>query len=146
MITLRHFGEEDLPVLGRYLLPGRTDDEIRTVLARWETLTWGGRYFEMFAVLYNSTPVGSVSLFQHSGYIISAGPEIFPEYRRRGYASAGLTLAYEHAKQQGYRIAAAEIRKDNTASIRLHEKAGFLRNGEYVNRNGREIYLYLKLL
>ena len=57
-----------------------------------------------------------------------------------------MTLAYEYAKKQGYRIATAQIRKDNFASIRLHEKLGFILDCEMINKRGHEVFIYLKAL
>lgn len=145
-VTLRHFTKNDLPVLRAYCAPGQTDDEIIAMLAQWETGTFRGKYFEMFAVCDGETVVGTVSLYQHNGYIISAGPEVFEPFRRKGCGEAGLRLAYEHAKRQGYTIASAQIRTDNEASIRLHEKLGFLRDCEMTNSKGNQIYIYLKQL
>ena len=55
-------------------------------------------------------------------------------------------LAYDYAKGLGYKIASAQIRTDNVASIRLHEKLGFQRDCEMINRKGNSVYIYLKQL
>ena len=54
--------------------------------------------------------------------------------------------AYNYAKKSGYKIATAQIRKDNVASIRLHEKLGFILDCEMLNKRGNEVYIYIKLL
>ena len=54
--------------------------------------------------------------------------------------------AYNYAKKSGYKIATAQIRKDNVASIRLHEKLGFILDCELLNKRGNEVYIYIKLL
>ncbi len=106
-----------------------------------------GKYFRFFLVRAEEGLVGTVSLYQHAGYIVSAGPEIFPPYRRRGYASAALTQVYAYAKERGFRLATAQIRADNEASILLHEKLGFLRSWEHMtNRKGHEVCIYSKIL
>lgn len=143
---LRHFTEADLPVLRTYYVPERTDEEIMELLTQWNAGMFQGKHFEMFALCDGDTVVGMVSLYQHNGYIVSAGPEVFEPFRRRGYGEAGLRLAYEHAGRQGYTIASAQIRTDNDASIRLHEKLGFLRDCEMTNRRGNRVYTYLKQL
>lgn len=146
MVTLRNFTEADLPVLREYFAPGQTDEQILETLREWETKTFRGRYFQMFAVCDGEEIVGTVSLYQHGSCIISAGPEIFPPFRRKGYGEAGLRLAYARAKEQGYKIASVQIRTNNAASIRLHEKLGFLRDCEVTNRKGNPVYIYLKQL
>lgn len=145
-VSLRHFTGADLPVLRTYYVPERTDAEIMDLLAQWNAGTFRGKRFEMFALCDGDTVVGMVSLYQHNGYIVSAGPEVFEPFRRKGYGEAGLCLAYEYAGRQGYTIASAQIRTDNAASIRLHEKLGFLRDSEMTNRRGNRVYTYLKQL
>ena len=144
-LHIRNFRKEDLATLRR--MYGQMPDEaLLEMVAEWNTFCFDGKYFESFALCDGETVVGNIFLCQHSGYIVSAGPEIFPEYRRRGYGLEGLRLAYEHAKTKGYKIASAQMRKDNIASIRLHEKLGFFKDTEIVNFGGSETVLYLKLL
>jgi len=145
MIRIRNFQKDDIAVLKR-MYEGLSEEKLYAMLEEWNTYQFNGKYFESLAVCVGETIVGNVFLCQHSGYIISAGPEIFPEYRRCGYATEALRLAYEHAKSKGYKIASAQIRKDNVGSIRLHEKLGFVLDTEIINRHGNEMYLYLKLL
>ncbi|MCR5263335.1 MAG: GNAT family N-acetyltransferase, partial [Clostridiales bacterium] len=106
-----------------------------------------GHWHRFFIVRSDEGVVGTVDLYQHSGYIVSAGPEIFPPFRRRGYAFAALAQAYGYAQEHGFRLAQAQIRADNEASVRLHEKLGFIRSWEHVkNRHGNEVYIYSKIL
>ena len=49
--------------------------------------------------------------------------------------------AYEYAKKSGYKIATAQIRKDNIASIQLHKKLGFALDREMINKRGNEVYM-----
>ena len=106
-----------------------------------------GHFSRFFLVYADGELVGTVSLYQHSGYIVSAGPEIFPQFRRRGYAYEAMRQAYDYAKEHGFLLAQAQIRTDNEASIRLHEKLGFLRSWEdLTNRRGNKVYMYSKIL
>ena len=146
MIVLRAFSEEDVPVLKQNMLRDKSDAEIRGVLQEWQTLCFGGKYFEMLAIVDGDCVVGSISLYQHNQYIISAGSEVFLPYRRRGYAFEAMKQALLHAKDLGYRIATAQIRKNNPASIKLHEKLGFVLDCETVNKRGNEVFIYVKLL
>lgn len=68
--------------------------------------------------------VGCVSLYQHTNSVISLGIEVFPPYRQRGYAFYGVSLALDYAKEKGFRIAVAQVRNNNHASIALHKKLG----------------------
>ncbi|MBQ9112253.1 MAG: GNAT family N-acetyltransferase [Clostridia bacterium] len=146
MIILRSFNDDDISTLKKNIFTDKSSEEIYSVLKEWNTFTFNGKYFEMLAIVEDDNVVGSVSLYQHNDYIISAGPEIFSEYRRNGYAYKAMKQACEYAKKQGYKIATAQIRKNNTASIRLHEKLGFVLDCELINKQGNEIYIYIKLL
>lgn len=144
MIRIRNFTRDDVAVLKR-MYGQLTEAEILAMLDEWNSCELGGKYFESLAVCKEDEVVGVVFLSQHSGYIISAGPEIFPEYRRQGYAFRALSLAYEYAKGKGYKIASVQIRKDNAAGIRLHEKLGFLPDTEVTDLSGERV-ICLKLL
>ena len=145
MITLRNFNENDIEVLKR-MSPSKTENEILLMLNEWNKREFNGKYSETFAICKEDTVVGCIFLYQHNEYIISAGPEIFEEYRCKGYAYEAMRQAYDYAKKSGYKIATAQIRKNNIASIRLHEKLGFILDCEMLNKRGNEIFIYIKLL
>ena len=65
--------------------------------------------------------------------------------RYRGKYFEMFALLMQYAAEKGYRIVQDQVRRDNAASIRLHEKLGFESDG-YVYRNQRnqEVVLYLK--
>ena len=141
-IALKRFARDDIGVIAPYY-PGLSSEDLDEMASGERN----GRFFRFFIVLCGREPVGTVSLYQHTGYIISAGPEIFPPFRRRGYAFEAMKLAYDFAKENGFRLAQAQIRTDNEASIRLHEKLGFLRSWEDVtNRHGHKVCIYSKIL
>lgn len=50
------------------------------------------------------------------------------------------------AKRNGYSLAEAQIRINNAASIKLHEKLGYIQIKKITNRNGNEVYIYMKKL
>ncbi|WP_081373827.1 GNAT family N-acetyltransferase [Butyrivibrio fibrisolvens] len=53
----------------------------------------------------------------------------------------------KYASEKGYHIMLNQVRKDNLASMRLHEKLGFESDGySYRNQKNKEVFLYLKLL
>ena len=100
----------------------------------------------LFTIVEDNTVVGMVSLYQHTQNIISCGPEVFAEYRRLGYGTQAVLQALKIAKDMGYKIAVAQVRKDNFESIRLHEKLGFEMDHEYVNKRGNEVCFFIKAL
>ena len=116
---------------------------VEELIREWNQKSYQGAYFEMFAVLCGLQPVGRISLYEREGSI-SAGPEIIEEYRQKGVGAAALTLALDHAKMLGYAEATAQVRKNNTASIRLHKKCGFTLSGECVTSRGNEAFLFEK--
>ena len=60
MLNLRHFSREDCDTIRRNRYPDLSCDETCRMISEWNTLQFGGRYFEMFAVIYDGDPVGSV--------------------------------------------------------------------------------------
>ena len=145
MIHPRNFNENDIEVLKR-MSPSKTENEILLMLNEWNKHEFNRKYSEKLAVCCESSVIGYIFLYQHNEYIISAGPEIFEEYRCKGYAYEAMKQAYNYAKASGYKIATAQIRKDNVASIRLHEKLGFILDCEMLNKRGNEVFIYIKLL
>ena len=55
---------------------------------------------------------------------------VAPEYRRRGIGTAALDVVKKAPAFRGAFALVADIRRENTASIRLFEKSGFLFFGE----------------
>ncbi|MBQ9768147.1 MAG: GNAT family N-acetyltransferase [Lachnospiraceae bacterium] len=146
MIQLRNFKIEDIPALKAHSYPNRTQEDLENLIVDWNTKRCGERYFEMFAIEENETVVGSVSLYQHTESVVSCGVEIYPEHQRKGYAFCGVTKALQIATEQGYKIATAQVRTDNAASIALHKKLGFELDHEYKNKKGNDVYFFLKSL
>ena len=79
--------------------------------------------------------------------LASIGIEIFPGERRNGFAAEAMTLLCKKASGLGYEIIVDEIRADNTASLKLHEKLGFeSSNHIYRNSKGHEAVRYFKVI
>ena len=58
-----------------------------------------------------------------------------------------MTEAIKIAEQKNYKVVLQQIRTDNKASIRLHESLGFESDTNiYKNRNGNDIYIFLKII
>ena len=147
MVTLRHFSETDAAFLRRTLHNDMTEEDFRDTIISWNTFEFQGRYFEMFAVVNDDKIVGMISLYQHSESVASIGPEIFPAFQQKGFGKEAMKLALETAKQKGYKIAAQQVRCNNTASIALHESLSFETDHyEYINRNGNKVFLFYKAL
>ncbi len=147
MIGLRHFCREDAETVRSKTVPEMHPDEVEGMIADWNAGVFEGRYFEMFAVTKDGRIVGSASVAERSQSAVSFGIEIFPEEQGKGIAPEAMRLLSEQAKEKGYRAVLDQVRTDNAASIRLHEKAGFESDGyAYRNRRGHEVVLYLKLL
>ena len=125
MIILRHFNTDDAAILKEKRYPDMTLEEITGMIHEWNTCNYAGRFFEMFAVISDGCPVGSISLFEHSTYAAEIGPDIFLYERRKGFAYEAMLQAVRYASEIGYRLLIQQVRYNNTASIRLHEKLGF---------------------
>ena len=144
MVSLRHFSDSDAEVLSK--LTGVGTPEAAKIIREWNSLESGGGHFEMFAITSGGI-VGTVSLYRLSDSVVSIGPEVFPEFRRRGFAKKAMLLAMEAAKRKGYKIVSQQIKSDNAASIALHKSLGFETDGYgYTNKKGREVFIFLKSL
>ena len=140
MVSLRHFESSDIPFLKEKM--GYTDENAQTLLNRYKTLEYDGKYFEMFAVIHDGIIVGNTSLYYKSEDTVSDGIEILPEYRNKGYGGEAVSAVCEKAKARGYKFVVAQIRIENEASIRLHKNGGFLCLFETVNSRSRKVYIY----
>lgn len=148
-MTLRPLTYADIPTLSRYAQGWTklTDAQCRDMLDEMHTPREDGKYYEIFAVENaDGDMVGTVSLFQHTRDAVSAGPEIFAPYRRCGYATEALNTAYARAAARGFRIAVAQVRLNNTASLALHRKCGFEADHEFVNRHGNRVVFLIKAI
>ena len=141
MIILRPFTPADYPAYAAYN-PQITPDIYERYLSQWNTRSHNGRYFEMFAVVAKSALVGFCSLAETPEGYISEGIEIYPPYRRRGYAREAVDALLLHAATLGYRQVYAQIRTNNLPSLLLHENLGFSRVGvPFLNKHHREVVL-----
>ena len=146
MLMLKNIADKDIPQLKKYYFKNKSNFEIAEIIKEFQNKEYKGKYFEMFGIYSNDLLVGLVSLYQHNSFSVSAGPEIFEPYRKMGYGYVAMVKAYEIAKSKGFKLASAQIKKDNIASIKLHEKLGFELESELINKKGNEVYVYQKLL
>ena len=144
MINIRHFTEHDAEIIQQKQYQETPITDIRGMISEWETNTFRGKYFEMFAITADDTVVGSVSLYEHSKSIASVGVEIYPDQRGKGYAAEGMRLIINHARGLGYRIIQDQVRTDNQASIALHNSLGFETDGYvFKNAKNKDVILFL---
>ena len=137
MILLRPFTSDDWPVLVQYQCPGISEPEAKKLISDFNSGFYNGCKIEMLAVEADGTLVGYVSLFDQGDGSASEGVEVYPPYRRKGFAYAALRQLFA---QTAYRTVTAQIRKDNLSSLSLHSKLGFRIVDEFVNRRGHPVY------
>ena len=142
MITLRNFDANDCDFLVAHFRQGMTMGEAMALIAEWKQKSYKGSYFEQFAICGDSLPVGWISLYAPEAPSVGVGFEIIEQERRKGYCYQAVQLVLEYAKTLGYKTAISQVRKNNTPSVRLHEKCGFAVSGECVTSRGNEAFWY----
>ena len=140
LISLRPFSPEDWPVISKYQYPGISETEAKALIAQWLTRCHEGRYFEILAIDSGCEIVGYVSLFEQENGRVSEGVEVYPPFRRQGFAHGAVTLLLAHANALGYQTVTAQVRQDNAASLALHRKLGFTTADSFVNKRGHPLY------
>lgn len=147
MVTLRHFGYDDVTVLKQFLYAHMTTEEIQNIIRDWNRKEYQGKYFEMFAIINDDRIVGTISLFQCSNSAISIGPEVFAAYQRQGFGKSAMGIALNIAKDKGYKIVLQQVRSNNISSIAMHQSLGFETDGyAFLNKKGNEVFLFYKTL
>ena len=138
MISLRPFVLEDWQTISLFQYPNLSETDIKHLISDFNSGFSNGRRIEMLAVEADGMLVGYVSLLDLGNGIASEGVEIYPPYRRRGYAFSALKMLLEQSSD--YRMVTAQIRQDNSASLALHEKLGFTVTDSFTNRRGHPVY------
>ena len=147
MILLKNLKIEDAFELQKSGYSDLSIEQVEALICDWNKKQVNGKYFEMFAIVSEDKIVGTVSLFQHTSEVVSIGPEVFCEYRRKGFAKEAMICACQMAKEKGFKIVSQQIRTNNTASIALHCSIGFETNElVYTNAKGNQVSIYLKCL
>lgn len=145
-IKLRKFNAEDAYLLKKYQFHQMDMNEITDMIALWNKNLYNGRYCEVFAAEYHDALSGWFSMAELPNGRISIGPTVFEPYRQKGIAFSVIRNLLFTAKRNGYSLAEAQIRINNAASIKLHEKLGYIQIKKITNRNGNEVYIYMKKL
>ena len=144
MISLRPFTAHDAAGIRQNQYPEIPISDIQRMIAEWETRSYQGKRFEMYAITVDDVVVGSVSLYERTKSVASIGVEVYPSERRNGYASEVMKLIINRVRTLGYRVILNQVRTDNEASIVLHKRLGFETDGTvYRNAKGNDVFLYL---
>ncbi len=136
--------DKDLAILAYY--QGCPAEELSPMLAASRAQRHDGRYYEQFAIRADGCLVGVVSLFEQPDGTVCDGVDVFPAFRRCGYAGKGLELLMDIARMRGFSVQTAQIRTDNAASIALHTGRGFMPGEAWINRRGNEVRTWRKEL
>ena len=64
MISIRHFTEHDAIIIQQKQYTETSITDIYEMITEWESNTYQGKYFEMFAIIADDAIVGSVSLYE----------------------------------------------------------------------------------
>ena len=145
-IKLRKFNTEDAYLLKKYQFHQMDMNEITDMIALRNKNLYNGRYCEVFAAECEGALSGWFSMAELPNGRISIGPTVFEPYRQKGIAFSVMRNLLLTAKRNGYSLAEAQIRINNAASIKLHEKLGYIQIKKITNRNGNEVYIYMKKL
>ena len=145
MIELRPISKEYTEILSdKYNM---SLEDINKLITQSDSELFEDKYFKMFVIMIAELIVGTISIYEHSANVVSIGPDIFEEFRQRGYATEAMKAIMDIAKAKGYKIVSQQIRTNNFASIALHTKLGFeTDNCIFKNRNDNEVIIYLKLI
>lgn len=143
-LSIEPITEANLPVIAYY--QNTTAEALAPMLMASQIKRHEGRYYEQFAIWANGCHVGLVSLFEQEDGTVSDGVDVFPPFRRCGFAHQALTRLLDVARQRGFAVQTAQIRTDNTASIALHGKLGFVPGKTWINRRGHEVRTWRKEL
>lgn len=136
--------EDDLAFIAYY--QNIAPEALAPMLAASRARVHDDRYYEAFTVRCNDTLVGYVSLFGQEDGTVCDGVDIFPPFRRCGFAVQAMTQLMETARERGFTVQTAHIRTDNAASIALHGKMGFVPGEVWSNRHGHEVRTWRKEL
>lgn len=146
-MQLRNFEKQDALILSEKIYDSLTIEQIENMICLWNTKQYDGKYFDMLAIEDSGEIVGMLSLYLLKDKTMHIGPVIFPEFRRKGFAKAAMTMAFDIAKNMECDTISQQIRLDNVASIALHTSLGFETVGTpFFNAKGNEVCIYKKVL
>lgn len=83
-----------------------------------------------FFIQADGIHAGGITVHSAKGEAFSYGIAIAPAMRRRGVASAALSLLFAQMRKAGYARAFVQVAPQNAASLALHRKLGFVQTTE----------------
>ena len=147
MVKLRNFELGDASALQQERHRNMSIEEIKSMICDWNKLEYGGKYFEMFAIIVGDKIAGEISLYQLSDSVVSIGLEVFLRFRGQGFGKQAAMLALEMCSDKGYKIACHQVLSDNIPSIALNKSLGFETDMyRYKNQKNKDVYIFLKSL
>jgi len=78
--------------------------------------------------------------------MVEVGYEVLPAFRRRGYAREALVIMEVFAAREGARVVRASVSPENTASIALIERGGYIHVGEQIDEIDVRELVYEKMM
>lgn len=110
----------------------QSQEAMRMWTERMATQTPDGDAFQLVIATLAGEVVGSISTHdcdrRHG--VFSYGLNVRPQHRRRGYAAEAIRIVLRYFFEElRYQKANAQVYSFNEASLRLHEKLGFQREG-----------------
>ncbi len=139
-VSLRSFVVDDAPVLKQYLYSKRSEKSIRDIIEQWNTRLFEERYCEFFAVTVEEQVVGYVQLTEQPEGGVSAGAHIFSDFRGKTYGTQAIRLLLDKAKEKGYSLVTARVRKENVPSCHLCKSVGFVPQSDGVTQRGIPVW------
>ncbi len=146
MISLRPVSEADIDSFAGTEYENMSSDDKLRVIRESISKRHEDRYFELMTVCDDDRIVGFMTLYALSEHVISIGPSVKQEYRRKGYGYRGEMLALQYARTLGYTLASGRVKKTNLPGIALHEKLGFEIVSECFNKCGEPVRIYIRIL
>ena len=142
-VTLKEITDLDISLLDYTEYKNLSEQNRRTLVKESNQGKHGGEYFKFYILEIDENAVGVMNLCGHGKDKISVAPEIFTEFRNKGFAALGLKKVYQMVKDLNFKTLVADIARQNQASVNLHLKLGFEIKDAYVSNRGREM-LYLE--
>ncbi len=138
---LEKLKRDEADILIRNMTP-QDADEVTAIEERTFSMPWKKKDFlEMIerdnmtclVVEKDGKLIGIAGIRQFLGVVEITNVAILEEYRKRGYGKRLISRVLEEGERLGGKEFTLEVRKSNTAALRLYEGAGFKREGERKN-------------
>jgi RimJ/RimL family protein N-acetyltransferase len=131
-----HFRSEDDEMRRRFPAPRpATVESTQAAVARWITAHASGGPYAYAIKLQTGDFVGGCELRIAAEGVGHISCWIFVQFRGKGYATRAVGLLCRAASVLGVRRLEAHVDRDSRASMRVVEKAGFVRNGSIENED-----------